>query len=334
MSGNNMRDNQLKAPPEVQNAINWLRNKAQIKVKTGGLAGKRHDYFKGKSAIKALLSPAYAKLKHVPPQPTTRDQAREVLHSWIPFTFFLRVQRGQTLSPQVKAIQINPQQLFSPEEYYVWLVDPNPVRQLVLAATMVVVVLAGVMFPLWPVKMRIGVWYLSVAVLALIALFFGLAIVRLFLWLATKLLVSPGIWLFPNLFADVGFVDSFIPLWAWDVPPPSKKKSKRSSKPSTGDPSSPSSEHKSTKKKRKDASKKAPASDSHGGHSHSHGAGGHSHSHGEDGSHGNIVVVDERDDVSSDEDGVTERRTRDVGEDLVGPRITEMDDEDDDDDDE
>lgn len=27
--------------------IDWLRNKSGIKLKTGALAGKRHDYFKG-----------------------------------------------------------------------------------------------------------------------------------------------------------------------------------------------------------------------------------------------------------------------------------------------
>ena len=124
----------------------------------------------------------------------------------IPHTFFLRIQRGPTISSGVKAVQIVPQQLFAPEEYYVWLVDPNPIRQLVLAIGMVAVVLAGVMFPLWPIKMRIGVWYLSVGVLGLVAAFFGLAIVRLVVWLVTKVAARPGIWIFPNLFADVGFV--------------------------------------------------------------------------------------------------------------------------------
>lgn len=172
---------------------------------------------------------------------------------------------------------------------------------------MIGVVLAGVMFPLWPVKMRIGVWYLSVGVLGLIAAFFGLAIVRLFLWLLTKLLASPGIWLFPNLFADVGFVsqtiftfsislffsffervadtywnlwkqvDSFIPLWSWDVPPPKKSKSSKSK--------SEKSEKKSSKKSRKDASKKVVTSEGEG--------------------EGGEVI-----------DG-----------DLVGPRITEVDDD-------
>lgn len=201
----------------------------------------------------------------------------------IPHTFFLRIQRGPTISSGVKAVQIVPQQLFAPEEYYVWFVDPNPVRQLVLALGMVAVVLAGVMFPLWPIKMRIGVWYLSVAVLGLVAAFFGLAIVRLVVWLVTKVAARPGIWIFPNLFADVGFVsrhslrlpgtperaselltldpppqvDSFIPLWGWDVPPPKKKKSSSSKKSSdatgsgAGDGSSSSLRNRSGKKSSK-----------------------------------------------------------------------------------
>jgi len=163
----------------------------------------------GKSAIKALLSPAYSKLSGVPPPPESSESARELLHSWIPYTFFLRTTRGPTISPSFRALQINPQQLFTPDEYYVWLLEPNPFKQLVLAGGMVALVLAGVMFPLWPVKMRVGVWYMSVGVLGLIAAFFGLAIVRLIGWVITKLVLSPGIWLFPNLFADVGFVSFY-----------------------------------------------------------------------------------------------------------------------------
>lgn len=89
---------------------------------------------------------------------------------------------------------------------------------------MVAVMLAGVMFPLWPPTLRLGVWYLSIAVLGLIGLFFVIAILRLIFWLITIVVAKPGIWIFPNLFEDVGFVDSFIPLWAWDIPAPKKVK--------------------------------------------------------------------------------------------------------------
>jgi len=89
---------------------------------------------------------------------------------------------------------------------------------------MVAIMLGGVMFPLWPPTMRLGVWYLSMGMLGLIGLFFAIAIVRLIFYVITVLVVSPGIWIFPQLFADVGFVESFIPLWEWDLP---KKKSKK-----------------------------------------------------------------------------------------------------------
>lgn len=71
---------------------------------------------------------------------------------------------------------------------------------------MVVCMLAGVMFPLWPPIMRLGVWYLSMGVLGLVGLFFAIAIVRLIIWCITIVVLRPGIWIFPNLFEDVGFV--------------------------------------------------------------------------------------------------------------------------------
>ena len=73
---------------------------------------------------------------------------------------------------------------------------------------MVAVMLAGVMFPLWPPIMRLGVWYLSIGVLGLIGLFFAIAIVRLIFYIITVIVASPGIWIFPKLFADVGFVST------------------------------------------------------------------------------------------------------------------------------
>jgi len=73
---------------------------------------------------------------------------------------------------------------------------------------MVAVMLGGVMFPLWPPVMRLGVWYLSIAVLGFIGLFIVIAILRLIFYVITVVMASPGIWIFPKLFADVGFVSA------------------------------------------------------------------------------------------------------------------------------
>jgi translocation protein SEC62 len=162
----------------------------------------------GKSAIKALLSPAFAKIKGVP-KATSESEAETVLKSVNSYAFFLRVQRGGSTgssSSSPKALQIIPEQLFSSEEYYAWFYEGSQWTTYAGGLLMVVIMLAGVMFPLWPMVMRLGVWYLSMAVLGLIGLFFAIAIVRLIFYIITVIVASPGIWIFPQLFADVGFV--------------------------------------------------------------------------------------------------------------------------------
>ncbi|KAH0542446.1 hypothetical protein GP486_008641 [Trichoglossum hirsutum] len=79
--------------------------------------------------------------------------------------------------------------------------------------------------------MRLGVWYLSMGMLGLIGLFFAMSIFRLILFCITMFAVPPGIWLYPNLFEDVGFFDSFRPVWGWQE----DKKSKKKKKSKTGD---------------------------------------------------------------------------------------------------
>lgn len=221
------QEQQSSAPLPARNVVNFLRNKSGIKTRVGALNGKRVDYFKGSAAVKALLSPAYAKLKDVP-KVSTKEEAEECLHNIIPFAFFLRVDRGPSTGGKdsPKVVEINQQQMFKSDLHYVWLFEGSQLGLKLAGLGMVAVMLAGVMFPLWPPIMRLGVWYLSVGALGLIGLFFAIAIVRLIFWLITIVVAKPGIWIFPNLFEDVGFVDSFIPFWAWDVPPPPKKKSK------------------------------------------------------------------------------------------------------------
>lgn len=167
----------------------------------------------GKSAIKALLSPAFAKIKGAP-KATSEAEAQALLQSVNSFAFFLRVQRGGptgSSSNSPKALQIIPEQMFSPEEYYAWFYEGSQWTTYAGGILMVAIMLAGVMFPLWPPIMRLGVWYLSMGMLGLIGLFFALAIVRLIFYIITVVVASPGIWIFPQLFADVGFVRVFCP---------------------------------------------------------------------------------------------------------------------------
>lgn len=112
-----------------------------------------------------------------------------------------------------KVLQLAPQQTFDAAQQYAWFYDGSPLWSMLGSAAMVLVMLAGVMFPLWPNTLRVGVWYLSVGALGLIGAFIVLAIIRLIFWCFTKIFMSKAIWMFPNLFEDVGFVSSARERW-------------------------------------------------------------------------------------------------------------------------
>ncbi|XBW36428.1 hypothetical protein QEN19_002006 [Hanseniaspora menglaensis] len=74
-----------------------------------------------------------------------------------------------------------------------------------------------VLYPVWPYKMRVGVYYLSYGVLGLLGAFFALAVLRLLLYLLSYpvLKAKGGLWIFPNLFEDCGFIESFKPIYGF-----------------------------------------------------------------------------------------------------------------------
>lgn len=244
-----MEASQAKAPPEVRNVINFLRTKAGMKTKVGVLNGKRQDYFKGKLAVKALTSPAYAKLQNVP-QFKTVEEAQNYMSSIMPYTFFLLVDRGGRSggSKSPKVLQITPVQKFSTDGYYAWFYEGSQWLTYVGGLVLVACMLAAVMFPLWPPFMRLGVWYLSMLVLAFLAALFALAIVRLIIYIITVFTIPPGLWIFPQLFADVGFFESFVPLYEWDYPKKKGKKGKGKEKEVKGKEKEGSSGEKKSKK--------------------------------------------------------------------------------------
>lgn len=187
-----------------------------------------------KRALRALQSPAYAAaLKKNPLLPTITPQTPVTeIFKLLPLSLLaLRVSKADpheghnhaptpAKKPQKRTkglwhVKIEQQQDVSEDLHYVWLYEGPQWRQKLYAGGALAAIMAVVMFPLWPIKLRIGVWYLSMGMLGLIGLFFAMAIFRLLLFCATVFTVKPGLWLYPNLFEDVGFFDSFRPVWGW-----------------------------------------------------------------------------------------------------------------------
>ncbi|ORX39571.1 translocation protein Sec62-domain-containing protein [Kockovaella imperatae] len=218
---------QKRAPAELKAVAEFLRGKNGPKVRRGILNGKRVEYFKGSTAIRTLTGPAYQKSKKVP-EVKDEEAAKALLLKVLPHAFFLRVDRP-TLDPPPpagtpKTLALAPSQSVDEKGYYAWFYDGSPLYTILGGVAMVAVMLAGVMFPLWPIKLRIGAWYLSMGLFGLVGAFIVLAIVRLIFWCITVITMKRAIWIFPNLFEDVGFVDSFIPGWAYDEPKTKKRR--------------------------------------------------------------------------------------------------------------
>lgn len=190
----------------------------------------RRTYFGAtvKRALRALQTPAYEKArKKNPALPQITDRASlENAFKLLPMSMLaLRVEKIDPNAAQqgkkakrVKGlwnVKIVGQQDAGDDMYYAWLYEGSQVMRKVYAVLALIAIFIIVCYPLWPLKMRLGVYYLSWGFLWLLAGFFAMAIFRVILFCITYFILSPGLWLFPNLWEDVSFVDSFKPVWAW-----------------------------------------------------------------------------------------------------------------------
>ncbi|XP_033642090.1 translocation protein SEC62-like [Asterias rubens] len=110
---------------------------------------------------------------------------------------------------------------------YVWIYDPIKPMYYVYGLLLVVGAIGVCLFPLWPPWMRAGTYYLSLGGAGVVGSVLALAIVRLvmfvLLWGCT--IGRFHLWIFPNLLADVGILESFQPAYQLDVNKPDTKSS-------------------------------------------------------------------------------------------------------------
>ncbi|KAL7747640.1 Translocation protein S62 [Sorochytrium milnesiophthora] len=224
---------------QLDRAVSYLANtkKSSLKLRQGILNGARVSYFKGRSALASLPDTHFVDLSALnsssgshhdddhndinnggssPRTPTAQDTLEALLlHNYI-----VRVEKQQ----RSKLLAITPLQSFDAQDYYVMLYAPTNYKLLLGSVGLVATLLAGVMFPLWPEFARVGVWYLSIGAMGLLGVLVVLAIIRLVIFVPLLLAGKPG-WLFPNLWADVGIIESFKPVWEWQAPSASRSRS-------------------------------------------------------------------------------------------------------------
>ncbi|KAM3930780.1 translocation protein SEC62 [Leptodactylus fuscus] len=143
-------------------------------------------------------------------------------------------------------------------EVYVWIYDPVHFKTFAMGLILVIAVIAATLFPLWPAEMRVGVYYLSVGAGCFVASILLLAVARCILFLIIWLLTGGRhhFWFLPNLTADVGFIDSFRPLYTHEYKGP-KVEQKKGEKQESKKPVKSDSEDKSDSEKKEEEDTKA-----------------------------------------------------------------------------
>ncbi|KAF4547915.1 putative translocation protein SEC62 [Elsinoe fawcettii] len=221
--------------PEALAVANFLKSQ-DLKPRISLFNNERKEMFRVKRAIRALESPAYKKARSKNPLlPDVHDRVTaENTFKMLPMSLLaLRVSKvdpheGHNHGPKKRvkgqwSVKVEQHQEAHDDMYYIWIYEGSQIKTKLYAVGALALILAVVFFPVWPYKLRLGVWYLSMGALGLLGLFFGMAIVRLIGFIITMFAIPPGIWLYPNLFEDVGFFDSFKPLWAWQETKESRK---------------------------------------------------------------------------------------------------------------
>ncbi|XP_075274466.1 translocation protein SEC62 [Opisthocomus hoazin] len=160
-------------------------------------------------------------------------------------------------------------------EVYVWIYDPVHFKTFAMGLVLVIAVIAATLFPLWPAEMRVGVYYLSVGAGCFVASILLLAVARCILFLIIWLITGGRhhFWFLPNLTADVGFIDSFRPLYTHEYKGP-KADSKKEEKSESKKQQKYDSEEKSDSEKKEDDDGKTEATRNLG----TDGSGGERHS--------------------------------------------------------
>ena len=183
-------------------------------------AGARVQFFKGRKFIAHLLSEAGKKKFGL----ETEEEAIIVGKALLcqrsmqsngetsRETYIVRMKIHDKMRKQI-AQAVERRDQFDPEGIYLWRYEPKSTQRFKTMMTYLIVIafIACCMFPIWPRWSKVGIWYISVTLLAFMFIF---TVVRYMVFLGGWI-CGYDFWILPNVFADdLGFCDSFRPgIW-------------------------------------------------------------------------------------------------------------------------
>lgn len=100
-------------------------------------------------------------------------------------------------------------------DHYMWAEDKKEYLNIFIAVLIITLLFLLAMYQVWPLWLKSLAGYLKYVVGAFIGFLIVTGIIRLFVYAITLFTHPPGLWIFPNLFAECGVIESFIPLCSW-----------------------------------------------------------------------------------------------------------------------
>ena len=159
-----------------------------------------------------LQSEDYSKLANVP-RINSKEDSDKILQELLDAGVFIRTKsQGRVMQPDLS-------RTWSDEASYVWVYKGSQLLTILGAIAFLAISFFLASYQMWPSSLRKVTWYVMMLGFVFLGLLLVLSIIRLILFAVTYFTHPPGVWLFPNLFEDVSFIDSFIPIWDWHGAP-------------------------------------------------------------------------------------------------------------------
>lgn len=112
-------------------------------------------------------------------------------------------------------IDIVPSRKLCAADMYMWAEEETNYMAVLYALLILAALLTLVLFQMWPMWLKRSVSYIRYPLGGFIAFLFVIGVIRLIVFGITYLTAPPGLWILPNLFAECGFFESFVPLYEW-----------------------------------------------------------------------------------------------------------------------
>ncbi|CRG94578.1 secretory complex protein 62, putative [Plasmodium gallinaceum] len=111
-----------------------------------------------------------------------------------------------------KRLIMTSKQNFDKTSFYILVHERNKKLQYVMLIGLITIVLICCMFPVWPLKLKLALWHLSVVFITIISVIIvGRLCTFVFFWF-----FGVDYWIFPNLFdEDCNVIESFYPIQSW-----------------------------------------------------------------------------------------------------------------------